>query len=138
MDEAFQQLEQGHYITSVPYEVTDMERVGKVELVYRNARTEETFLPYYRFYVALPEEQKDGLTTFGAYYVPAVQEAYIANILSPEGQRRLVCCYTLQAGQGFPGWAGLQKAVVKATRRCVPFGTQRRVFMGLDRFNLYP
>ena len=80
VDEAFQQLEQGHYITSVPYEVTDMERVGKVELVYRNARTEETFLPYYRFYVALPEEQKDGLTTFGAYYVPAVQEAYITNM----------------------------------------------------------
>ena len=61
--------------------ITDVEGVDKVELVYRNSRTEEVFLPYYRFYVALPEEQVgDGLITYGAYYVPAVQEDYLSNM----------------------------------------------------------
>lgn len=80
VDEAFELLERGSYITTVPYEITDMELVGKVELVYRNSRTEETFLPYYRFYVALPEKQEDGLTIFGAYYVPAVEGEYLSNM----------------------------------------------------------
>lgn len=80
LDEAFQLLERGNYVTTVPYEITDMELVGKVELVYRNSRTGETFLPYYRFYVALPEKQEDGLTIFGAYYVPAVKGEYLSNM----------------------------------------------------------
>lgn len=81
VDEAVDLLSKGCYITSVPYEITDVEGVDKVELVYRNSRTEEVFLPYYRFYVALPEEQVgDGLITYGAYYVPAVQEDYLSNM----------------------------------------------------------
>lgn len=81
VDEAVDLLSKGCYITSVPYGITDVEGVDKVELVYRNSRTEEVFLPYYRFYVALPEEQVgDGLITYGAYYVPAVQEDYLSNM----------------------------------------------------------
>lgn len=37
-------------------------------------------MPYYRFYVELPEEESDGMKTYGAYYVPAVEEKYISNM----------------------------------------------------------
>ena len=80
-DEAYKLLLKGHYITSVPYAITDAELICKVELVYRNSRTEKTFLPYYRFYVELPEMRREnGLTDYGAYYVPAIQEEYIRNM----------------------------------------------------------
>ena len=80
-DEAYELLLKGHYITSVPYAITDAELICKVELVYRNSRTEKTFLPYYRFYVELPEMRREnGLTDYGAYYVPAIQEEYIRNM----------------------------------------------------------
>ena len=37
-------------------------------------------MPYYRFYVELPEqEQEDGLKDYGAYYVPAVLAEYLTN-----------------------------------------------------------
>lgn len=79
--EAYELLLKGHYITSVPYAITDTELICKVELVYRNSRTEKTFLPYYRFYIELPEmRREDGLTDYGAYYVPAIQEKYIRNM----------------------------------------------------------
>lgn len=85
-DEAYELLLEGHSITSVPYAITDTELIGKVELVYRSSNTEKTFLPYYRFYIELPEmRREDGLTDYGAYYVPAIQEEYIRNIPLWEG-----------------------------------------------------
>ena len=81
IDEAYALLLKGHYITSVPYPITDTALICKAELVYRNSKTEKTFLPYYRFYIELPEMQREnGLTNFGAYYVPAIQEEYIRNM----------------------------------------------------------
>lgn len=48
---------------------------------YRTAETEEYYMPYYRFYVELPEEAREGgIKTYGAYYVPAVESIYIANM----------------------------------------------------------
>lgn len=80
-DEAYELLLEEHYITSVPYAITDTDLICRVELVYRNSRTEKTFLPYYRFYIELPEMRREnGLTDYGAYYVPAIQEAYIRNM----------------------------------------------------------
>ena len=80
-DEAYELLLKGNYITSVPYAITDTELICKAELVYRNSRTEKTFLPYYRFYIELSEMQREnGLTDYGAYYVPAIQEEYISNM----------------------------------------------------------
>lgn len=85
-DEAYEFLLEGHYITSVPYVITDAELICKVELVYRRSNTEKTFLPYYRFYIELPEMRREnGLTDYGAYYVPAIQEEYIRNIPLWEG-----------------------------------------------------
>lgn len=71
----------GNYITTVPYEIRGEEYVKKVELVYRTGRYEKCYMPYYRFYVELPEEEREnGLKDYGAYYVPAVEGAYISDM----------------------------------------------------------
>lgn len=71
----------GNYITSVPYEMPGAEYIRKVELVYRTGQYDAYFLPYYRFYVELPEEKlENGLNDYGAYYVPAVESAYLSNM----------------------------------------------------------
>lgn len=81
VEEAQALLGEGHYITSVPYELPGLEYVEKVELVYRGGTMEGCWMPYYRFYVRLPEEaEEDGLQTFGAYYVPAVEGRFLTNL----------------------------------------------------------
>ena len=87
VDEARTLLLKGGYLTSVPYELPGEEYVAGVELEYRNGKTDEYFLPYYRFFVELPEQARDnGLKTYGVYYVPAVQERYIANMPVYDGR----------------------------------------------------
>ncbi|MBP3700525.1 MAG: hypothetical protein J6I64_01410 [Lachnospiraceae bacterium] len=79
-EEAGELLLAGCYFTSVPYPVAGEEYVAKVELVYRNSATEAVQIPYYRFWVEIPEMARDnGLKDFGAYYVPAVESQYIGN-----------------------------------------------------------
>lgn len=74
-------LLKGNYITTVPYEMPGEEFIGKVELVYRTGEREKYYMPYYRFYVELPEAaMDDGLKAYGAYYVPAVESAYISDM----------------------------------------------------------
>lgn len=71
----------GNYITTVPTELPGQDYIAGVELVYRTGQREEYYMPYYRFYVELPDMERDnGLKTYGAYYVPAVDGAYIANM----------------------------------------------------------
>lgn len=80
-EQALQLLENKNYITSVPEEFPGSEYVKKVELIYRNASSEKTYMPYYRIYVELPSMKLDnGLNTYGAYYVPAVEGKYIENM----------------------------------------------------------
>ena len=73
------------YMTTVPYDFPGEEYIHGYELVYRSHICEEYFLPYYCFYVELPEENtsenalQNGLLTLGAYYVPAVEGKYIEN-----------------------------------------------------------
>ena len=56
-------------------------KLKKAELIYRTGEYEEYYMPYYRFYVELPEEEREnGLKTYGAYYVPAVESSYIYNM----------------------------------------------------------
>ena len=79
--EARELLLQGNYITTVPYEMPGEEFIGKVELVYRTGEREQYYMPYYCFYVELPEAAMgDGLKAYGAYYVPAVESAYISDM----------------------------------------------------------
>lgn len=71
----------GNYITTIPYEISGAEFIKKVELIYRTGEYEEYFMPYYRFYVELPQDEREnGLKTYGAYYVPAVESSYISNM----------------------------------------------------------
>ena len=49
----------GSYLTTVPYEISGPEYVKKVELIYRTGSHEQYFMPYYRFYVELPEEEME-------------------------------------------------------------------------------
>lgn len=81
-EEAKQRLLAGYYQTSVPAAFPGEECLEKVELVYRTGRTEEIFLPYYRFYVRLTDQMEvmaEGLRCCGAYYVPALTDAYLAD-----------------------------------------------------------
>ncbi|MGI6004981.1 MAG: hypothetical protein ACOX88_06160 [Christensenellales bacterium] len=80
-NEAKELLKNGNYITTVPEELPGLEYVAKVELIYRTGGTEQFFMPYYRFYIELPDmERENGLKTYGAYYVPAVEGEYISNM----------------------------------------------------------
>ncbi len=77
--EATELLLNGECITTVPYKVAKKEYVKKVELEYWTELREEYFMPYYTFYVEVPqEEQENGMKTYGLYYVPAVEEKYIS------------------------------------------------------------
>ncbi|MEY8236088.1 hypothetical protein AALA36_10165 [Lachnospiraceae bacterium 66-29] len=78
-EEAMDCLLRGDYISSVFYEVPGREYIKKTELVYKVEDYEEYYMPYYEFYVELPqEEQENGLKTYGIYQVPAVEEKYIS------------------------------------------------------------
>lgn len=84
--EATKLLAKGHYQTSVPAAFPGRQYIGKVELAYRTGSLEETLLPYYRFYVELPDEVSAlGLKTYGIYYVPAIAEEYIAAMPTYDG-----------------------------------------------------
>lgn len=79
-------LLKGNYLTTAPYGIAGSEYIKKVELVYRTGEYEEYYMPYYRFYVELPEEEREnGLKTYGAYYVPAVDSSYISNMPTWDG-----------------------------------------------------
>ncbi len=89
--EAKEKLLDGQYQTSVPVAMPGEKYIAKVELVYRSGPREETLLPYYRFYVELQDAdgwqmtQSNGLKTYGAYYVPAIQDDYISNLSTYNG-----------------------------------------------------
>lgn len=56
------------------------EYIARVELSYRTSHLEKIWVPYYKFYVELPEKEKeDGLKTYAAYYVPAIDPEYIVS-----------------------------------------------------------
>lgn len=75
-------LLEGRYITNVPYELPEGgQYIKKVELLYLTGGREQYFMPYYLFLVELPQETREnGLRSYGAYYVPAVEEAYLTGL----------------------------------------------------------
>lgn len=84
--QAREKLAAGKYQTSVPVPMPGEEYVARTELVYRPGPGEETLLPYYRFWVELQDAdgwrmtRENGLKTYGAFYVPALPDEYIANM----------------------------------------------------------
>lgn len=80
-EQAYELLLNGNYITSVPYELPGPEFIKKTELIYRVTCFEEVYMPYYLFYIELPEtELENGIKSYGFYYVPAVHGDYISNM----------------------------------------------------------
>ena len=78
VDEAEQALVEGRCYTSVTETFPGIDHLGQVELVYREGS--ETVVPYYRFWVELPDlETESGLRTFGVYYVPAIEPDYLTD-----------------------------------------------------------
>ncbi|MBR0114339.1 MAG: hypothetical protein IJM11_04065 [Firmicutes bacterium] len=87
-EEARNKLLEGEYLTTVPSEMPGEDHIVMTELVYRGGVTEEYFIPWYRFWVELTSSnsvgcvnetaEELGLRTFGAYYVPAVRDEYLA------------------------------------------------------------
>lgn len=86
-EEAQTLLENGNYITTVPEPFVDKKYIKKVELVYRTGTMEKLFMPYYKFYVELPDMKlENGLNQYGVYYVPAVEKQYIKNMPTWDGR----------------------------------------------------
>ena len=88
-DDARQRLRAGNYQTSAPCALPEDADIAGVELVYRTGSREQLLLPYYRFYVRLPDtdmEYADGLQLYGAYYVPAIADAYLENMPVYDGR----------------------------------------------------
>lgn len=85
-EQAKELLLKGHYFTTVTCGISEATQIKKTELLYRTGEQEKCYMPYYRFYVELPEkEQANGLKTYGAYYVPAVESSYISNMPKWDG-----------------------------------------------------
>jgi len=78
--EAEELLSQGHFVSNVPADFPGVDFVRKAELLYRHGRSDEIFVPYYRFLVELPEMETEDYKTYGAYYVPAVEPRYLTNL----------------------------------------------------------
>lgn len=91
-EEATDRLIRGNYQTSAPAMFPGKEFIGRVELIYRTGRLEEVFLPYYRFYVLMPDDassesaSEKRLKTYGAYYVPALHDEDIVNMPTYDGR----------------------------------------------------
>ena len=84
-DKAKELLYDGKYVTSAPTAIKKGDKTAQTELVYRFAPWEKYYIPYYRFLVAEESTgneslEKQGFKSYCAYYVPAVNEKYIANI----------------------------------------------------------
>ena len=90
--EARELLLQNRFITTAPLDDTyhagdylDENYIASVELVYRTGRYDEVFMPYYKFLIELqpfPSMRKisGDFKNFGAFYVPAVKQEYLANM----------------------------------------------------------
>ena len=84
-DKAKELLYDGKYVTSAPKAIKKSDKTAQTELVYRFAPWEKYYIPYYRFFVAEESTgneslKKQGFKIYCAYYVPAVEEKYIANM----------------------------------------------------------
>lgn len=78
IEQAKQTLLKGDYFTTVPEEFPGESEIEKIELIYKTQNFQDYFIPFYRFYVNLPDQKlENGLKTFGIYYVPAVESSYL-------------------------------------------------------------
>ncbi len=87
VDEAKEKLAEGQYKSTVPAAFPGLDHVVRTELIYRTGQNETYFMPYYRFLVEIPEMAQDnGLKTYGAFYVPAVEDEYLSDMIVWDGR----------------------------------------------------
>lgn len=87
VDEAKEKLAEGQYKSTVPAAFPGLDHVARIELIYRTGQNETYFMPYYRFLVEIPEMAQDnGLKTYGAFYVPAVEDEYLSDMIVWDGR----------------------------------------------------
>lgn len=78
--QAEKKLLEGEYFTRVNWHTPKENEIKGVELIYLTTGFEEYFMPFYKFYVELPGDKSPddtGLSSFGIYYVPAVESDYL-------------------------------------------------------------
>ncbi len=71
-EEAKAKLYNGEFYTNSGYGIYEKSKIADVEIVYRNSRLEEYFMPYYCFYVQVEDEGFLGGHSYARFYVPAV------------------------------------------------------------------
>lgn len=82
-------LRNGNYlstINSTMYTLKEDDEIGLIELTYLSGRGYECIMPFYLFYVRLPEEEfghEEGDDIYGLFYVPAVRGEYLENMPAP-------------------------------------------------------
>lgn len=87
VDEAKEKLAEGQYKSTVPAAFPGLNYVARTELIYRTGQNETYFMPYYRFLVEMPEMAQDnGLKKYGAFYVPAVEDEYLSDMIVWDGR----------------------------------------------------
>ncbi len=76
---ARKQLIKGDYAFTNGWEETpDKKNIVKVELAYLPSNLEPIFMPYYCYWVEVPEDElENGLKNYQAYFVPAVASQYL-------------------------------------------------------------
>ena len=81
LEEAKKLFSEGKYITTSPEKPAEEKSIEKAELVYRSSSADKYIMPYYRFYLEIPTEwTEEGVKTYAAFYVPAIEESYISNM----------------------------------------------------------
>lgn len=78
-DEAQALLLEGIYYSNfIEAEFPGEEYIARVSFTYRSSNLDKAWLPYYKFYVELPDKVRDdGKKTYATYYVPAIEQEYI-------------------------------------------------------------
>ncbi|MBE6616897.1 MAG: hypothetical protein E7627_02975 [Ruminococcaceae bacterium] len=71
-------LEGIYYSNYIETEFPGEEYIAHVTVAYRGSNLDKTWLPYYKFYVELPDKVRDdGKKTYATYYVPAIDQEYL-------------------------------------------------------------
>lgn len=75
-EDAEDRLLKGEYYSSILDSVPVKENIHYVGLVYINGSNAKIVVPFYKFYVEIPEKREGDMKFYGAYYVPAVEQPH--------------------------------------------------------------
>ena len=92
-EEAEKLLRNGNYLSTINstingtmYTLKEDDEIGLSMLTYRSGPGYECIMPFYLFYVQIPEEEfghEKGDLLYGLFYVPAVRSEYLENMPEP-------------------------------------------------------